>query len=124
MAQVRVLLVARSDLMTVGVGKLSPNLCNVTAIEHLILYTIYLILLYAFIPRGLSPNSFYALLAAATFILFIPVCWMKELQSEDAHEHTLSEFRDELWNTMKSKTTLYMIIYGNIMYMIYVSFNK
>lgn len=58
---------------------------------------------------GLTVQGYYGFIFAIVFILVIPVFWLKELQST-SELHTLSQFRADIWDTLQSRTTLYLLI--------------
>lgn len=60
---------------------------------------------------GLSPNGYYGLMFALTCILFIPILYMKEPDPTDIPLHTIKHHRDDLWKTLQSRTTFYLLIF-------------
>ena len=52
----------------------------------------------------------YWLLFAIVLILVIPIYMLKELPSNKP-VHTLDQFREELWDTLQSRTTLSLLVY-------------
>ena len=59
---------------------------------------------------GLNINGYYWLLFVIVFMLVIPIYMLKELPS-NAPVHTLTQFREELWDTLQSRTTLSLLVY-------------
>ena len=56
----------------------------------------------------MTVNQYYGFLFAVIFILSVPVFWLKELET-NTPPHTFAHFREELWITMQSRTTLSLL---------------
>ena len=60
---------------------------------------------------GLTINGYYGLLFALTFILVLPIFWLKETNPDRIPKHSISFFIKEIWETLQNLTTLYLLIY-------------
>lgn len=60
---------------------------------------------------GLTVKEFYGLLAVLISILFVPMCLLQEPDAKLVPQHTVGEFREKIWDTMKNQTTSSLIIY-------------
>lgn len=60
---------------------------------------------------GLDIQGYYGLLFAIVAVLVIPIFWLKEPPAKTP-VHTLSQFAVEIWDTLQSQTTLYLIVYA------------
>lgn len=60
---------------------------------------------------GLNVNQYYALLFVLTFIIVIPIFWLKEIDPSRIPVHSLSHFVGEIWETLQNLTTLYLLIF-------------
>ena len=60
---------------------------------------------------GLTVNQYYGLLFGITFILCIPILWLKETDPRKIPHHNLQFFIKEIWETLQNLTTLYLLIY-------------
>jgi len=60
---------------------------------------------------GLTPGGYYGLMFCLTFILFIPILYMKEPDATDIPLRSLEHHRQDLWKTLQSRTTLYLLIF-------------
>lgn len=60
---------------------------------------------------GLTVNQYYGLLFVLTFIICIPIIWMKEPDPSKIPQHSLTHFVQEIWETLKNMTTLYLLIF-------------
>jgi hypothetical protein len=60
---------------------------------------------------GLTINQYYGLLFALVLICFIPICYLHEPDATHIPYHTLQSFIHEVWYTMRSLTTFYLIFY-------------
>ena len=60
---------------------------------------------------GLTINQYYGLLFGIVLLCFLPICFLKEPDATNIPYHSFSGFIAEIWETMRSLTTLYLIIY-------------
>ena len=60
---------------------------------------------------GLTINQYYGLIFGLTFLLVIPVIWLKETDPTKIPQHSLGHFMREIWATLQNLTTLYLLIF-------------
>jgi len=60
---------------------------------------------------GFSIQEYYGFMFCIVFVLFIPVCYLREIDPSQFPRHTPKEFGEKIWNTMQNKTTLFILIY-------------
>jgi hypothetical protein len=60
---------------------------------------------------GLSINQYYALIFSITFVLCIPILWMKEIDPSKIPRHSLKYFMQQIWETLQNLTTLYLLLF-------------
>lgn len=60
---------------------------------------------------GLTVGQFYGLVFVVCFILFLPILYLKEPDAKNIPVRTLHEHKEEIWDTMKNLTTLYILMF-------------
>ena len=60
---------------------------------------------------GLSVGEYYGFMFCIVLVLFIPICYLKEIDPNEFPTHTPREFFAKIWDTLTNLTTLYMLIY-------------
>ena len=60
---------------------------------------------------GLTINEYYGLLLVITFILTIPVYFLKELDGSSIPYHSFKELLNEVWKVLQNLTTFYLVIF-------------
>jgi hypothetical protein len=56
-------------------------------------------------------GGYYGLIFAICAILFIPILFLKELDSSSIPQRSFNEHRMDLWGTLQNLTTLYLLIF-------------
>jgi lysylphosphatidylglycerol synthetase-like protein (DUF2156 family) len=60
---------------------------------------------------GLTINQYYGLLFALIFVCFVPICMLHEPDASYIPQHSLRAFASEIWTTMQSLTTGYLMVF-------------
>jgi hypothetical protein len=58
-----------------------------------------------------AAGGYYGLIFAICVVLFIPILFLKELDSTNIPQRTFNEHRLDLWGTLQNLTTLYLLIF-------------
>ena len=60
---------------------------------------------------GFTVGQYYGFIFCILFVMFLPILRMKELDGKHVPTHTFKEHAHELWETLKNRTTLYLLIF-------------
>jgi len=60
---------------------------------------------------GFTPNGYYALIFCLTFILCIPIYYLKEPSSRNHPIHDFARHKQDLWATLMNPTSLFLLIF-------------
>lgn len=60
---------------------------------------------------GFTIGEYYGFMFCIVAVLFIPICYLKEIDPNEFPTHTPAEFFDKLWDTLKNLTTTYILVY-------------
>eukprot|EP00981_Chlorochromonas_danica_P010949 scaffold3553_cov180-Ochromonas_danica.AAC.16 len=61
---------------------------------------------------GLTINQYYGMLLAIVGVLTIPIFFLKEIENPNIPDHSWSEYFKHLWETLKNKNTLCLLIFA------------
>ena len=56
-------------------------------------------------------NQYYGFIFSLVFILTIPIWILKELDATNIPHHSISHHMNQIWETLKTLTTLYLLIF-------------
>ena len=60
---------------------------------------------------GLTAGGYYGLIFSICIVLFIPIFFLKEIDSTNIPQRTFEEHRQDLWATLQNLTTLFLMIF-------------
>jgi hypothetical protein len=60
---------------------------------------------------GLTVQEYYALIFAILLVLVVPILFLREIDPKTIPHHSLREHSQELWQTLKNPTTMYLMIF-------------
>eukprot|EP01039_Chlorochromonas_danica_P003362 gene3362-3685_t len=61
---------------------------------------------------GLTINQYYGMLLAIVGVLTIPIFFLKEIDNPNIPEHNWVDYKNHLWETLKNKNTLCLLIFA------------